>query len=100
MASYQFSEDAIRDINEICDYIAQNNPSSASNLFDAIRQKCKLVANFPNMGKRYDKIRPNLKGFLVRDYIIFYYAHDEGIVIVRIVSGYRDLDALWGESNS
>lgn len=98
MANYQFSEDAIGDINKICDYIAQNNPSSASNLFDAIRQKCKLVANFPNMGKRYDKIRPNLRGFLVADYIIFYYPHDEGIVIVRIVSGYRDLDALFGEN--
>ena len=53
MANYQFSEDAIRDINKICDYIAKNNPHSASNLFDEIRQKCRLVANFPNMGKSY-----------------------------------------------
>ncbi|NES86968.1 MAG: type II toxin-antitoxin system RelE/ParE family toxin [Moorea sp. SIO2B7] len=65
MASYKFSEDTIKDINEICDYIAQNNPHSASNLFDAIRQKCKLVANFPNMGKRYEQVRPNLRGFLL-----------------------------------
>ncbi|MBP0032651.1 MAG: type II toxin-antitoxin system RelE/ParE family toxin [Roseofilum sp. Belize BBD 4] len=98
MATYQFSEDAIRDLNEICDYIAQHNPSYTSNLFDAIRQKCTLVAGFPNMGKRYDKIRPNLRGFLVADYIILYYPHDEGIFIVRIVSGYRDLDALLGEN--
>ncbi len=26
---------------------------------------------------------------------IFYYPHDQGIVIVRIVSGYRDLDTLF-----
>jgi len=38
MGNYQFSEDAIRDINEICDYIAKNNPRSASYLFDAIRK--------------------------------------------------------------
>ena len=94
MANYQFSEDAIRDINEICDYIAQNNPRSASNLFDAIRQKCKLIANFPNMGKRYEQVRANLRGFLVGDYIVFYYAHDEGIFIV---SGYRNLDTLFSE---
>ena len=25
MANYQFSEDAIKDLDEICDYIAQNN---------------------------------------------------------------------------
>lgn len=56
MASYQFSQDAINDLNEICNYISQKNPISASNFFDAIRKKCKLVANFPNMGKSYDQI--------------------------------------------
>ena len=98
MASYQFSEDAINDLNEICDRIAQNNPRSASNLFDAIRQKCKLVANFPNLGKRYEQVRPNLRGFLVGNYIIFYYSRDEdGIFILRIVSGYRNLDTLFSD---
>lgn len=37
MAKYQFSEDAIKDINEICDYLAKNNPRSASNLFYLMR---------------------------------------------------------------
>ncbi len=37
MAKSQFSEDAIKDINAICDYLAKNNPRSASNLFDSIR---------------------------------------------------------------
>ncbi len=100
MANYQFSEDAIKDINEICDYIAQSNPSFANNLFDAIRQKCKLVANFPHMGKSYAQIRPNLTGFSLRDYLIFYYPHDEGIVIVRIISGYRDLKILFDENSN
>ncbi|NEO56465.1 MAG: type II toxin-antitoxin system RelE/ParE family toxin [Okeania sp. SIO3B5] len=100
MAKYQFSEDAIKDINEICDYLAKNNPRSASNLFDAIRQKCKLFANFPKMGKSYSQIRPSLRGFLVKDYIIFYYPHDEGIVILRIVSGYRNLDTLFNEDSN
>ncbi|MBF2057367.1 MAG: type II toxin-antitoxin system RelE/ParE family toxin [Cyanobacterium sp. T60_A2020_053] len=100
MANYQFSEDAVKDINEICDYIAKENPTSASNLFDAVRQKCKLVANFPKMGKSYEQIRPNLKGFFVGDYIIFYYAYDDGIFILRIISGYRNLDILFNENNN
>lgn len=95
MASYQFSQDAINDLNKICDYIAKKNPSSAGNLFNAIRQKCKLVANFPNIGKSYEEIRPNLRGFLVSDYIIFYNVHDGGIFVLRIVSGYRNLEKLF-----
>jgi toxin ParE1/3/4 len=51
MSSYSFSDTAIRDLDEICNYIAVENSKAASQLFDKIRQKCKLVASFPNMGK-------------------------------------------------
>ncbi|WP_373480131.1 type II toxin-antitoxin system RelE/ParE family toxin [Geminocystis sp.] len=71
IGSYNFSEEAIKDLKEICDYVAKINPQSASNLFDSIRNKCKLVANFLNLGKNYHKLKPSLKGFFVDDYIIF-----------------------------
>jgi plasmid stabilization system protein ParE len=44
MNSYSFSDTAIRDLDEICNYIAVENSKAASQLFDLIRQKCKLVA--------------------------------------------------------
>ncbi len=56
MISYSFSEVAVRDLDEICDRIAQVNAKAASELFEAIRQKCRLVAGFPNMGKSYNKL--------------------------------------------
>ncbi len=99
MNLYSFSEEAVKDLEEICDYIAQQNPQAASNLFDAIRKKCKLVAQFPNMGKNYSKLAANLRGFIVDDYIIFYYPQKDGIIIVRVVYGYRDLESLFLEPN-
>jgi CRISPR-associated protein Cas5t len=59
--------------------------------------QCKLVANFPNMGKSYDKLMSNLRGFIVNDYIVFYYPSDEGIYVLRVVSGYRDLESLFSD---
>jgi len=44
MSSYSFSDEAVRDLDEICEYIARNNPQAASRLFDRIRQKCKVLA--------------------------------------------------------
>jgi plasmid stabilization system protein ParE len=41
-------------------------------LFDAIRKKCKLVANFPYMGKNHGKLAVDLRGFVVEDYVVFY----------------------------
>lgn len=95
MSNYSFSDAAIQDLNEICEYIAYSNPKAASKLFDEIRQKCKLVASFPNMGKSYGRLIPNLRGFVVDDYIIFYYPNEDGIIVTRVASGYRDLESLF-----
>lgn len=46
------------------------------------------------MGKNYGRLASNLKGFVVDDYIVFYYPRDDGIDVARVVSGYRDLDSL------
>ncbi|NEU80113.1 type II toxin-antitoxin system RelE/ParE family toxin [Nostoc sp. UIC 10630] len=95
MSNYSFSDAAIRDLDEICEYIARSSPKAASKLFDDIRSKCKLVASFPNMGKSYGRLAPNLRGFVVDDYIIFYYPREDGISITRVASGYQDLEALF-----
>lgn len=95
MSNYSFSEEAVRDLDEICNNLARINVKAASQLFETIRQKCRLVAGFPNMGKSYNSLKPGLRGFIVKDYIIFYYPRPDGIDVVRIASGYRDLDILF-----
>ncbi|HEY9865094.1 MAG TPA: type II toxin-antitoxin system RelE/ParE family toxin [Candidatus Obscuribacterales bacterium] len=97
MGNYFFSELAVKDINEICEFIGKTNVKAASKLFDAIRQKCKLVSDFPNMGKDYSLIGSDLRGFIIDDYIVFYYPRKDGIDVVRIVYGKRDLKALFEE---
>ena len=97
MGKYSFSDEAIQDLEEICEYLGNSNPKAASQLFDKIRSKCKLVASFPSMGKSYGRLAKNLRGFIIDDYIIFYYPQEEeiGINITRIASGYRDLESLF-----
>ncbi|HLO85455.1 MAG TPA: type II toxin-antitoxin system RelE/ParE family toxin [Nostocaceae cyanobacterium] len=97
MNTYSFSDAAVQDLDEICEYVARNNPQAARNLFDLIRQKCKLVSTFPNMGKSYDYLSPGLRGFTVEDYIIFYYPRPDGIDVAHIFNGYRDLESLFSE---
>jgi toxin ParE1/3/4 len=97
MGSYVFSKRAVEDLNDICEFLGKSNVKAASNLFDAVRKKCKLVAEFPNMGKDYNWILTDLRGFIIDDYIIFYYPRQDGIDIVRIAYGRRDLKALFEE---
>jgi len=97
MSNYSFSDQAIQDLDEICEYIARSNAKAASKLFDDIRKKCKLVASFPNIGKSYEKLAPNLRGFIVDDYVVFYYPKEDGIDITRVISGCRDLESLFSD---
>jgi toxin ParE1/3/4 len=92
---YGFSEDAMADLDEICDYLGSRSVNAASKLFDRIRQKAKLVASFPNTGKSYEDLIPGLRGFIVDDYIMFYVCDGDGIEILRVISGYRDLRSVF-----
>ena len=95
MASYSFSEMALKDIREICEYVAQDDARAASRLFDRIRAKCKLVADFPRMGKSYDRLTPNLRACIVDGYLIFYFPSEDGINVCRVMNGYRDLSSIF-----
>lgn len=51
------------------------------------------------MGRSYSEIEPSLRGIPLYDYIILYRAFEDGVEIVRVVSGYRDLGSLFAESD-
>lgn len=95
MGAYSFTDLAIQDLESICDAIAVNNPDAASDLFDYIRDQCLRVAKFPLSGKKYDRLKPSLRGFIVKSYIVFYSIEGENITVIRVVSGYRNLDSIF-----
>jgi toxin ParE1/3/4 len=82
MNTFSFSEKAIQDINSICEFYDKTNVNFASKLFDKIRKKCKVYADFPNMGKMDSIFSQNLtreqylffsqlRSFRVDNYLIF-----------------------------
>jgi toxin ParE1/3/4 len=93
--SYGFSEDAIVDLDEICDYLGNYSVKAAGKLFDRIRQRAKVIASFPDTGKSYEDLIPGLRGFIVDNYIVFYVRKGDGIEILRVISGYRDLRSVF-----
>lgn len=65
-----------------------------------ITQKLDNLAQFPSMGRRRDELLTALRSFPIDDYLIFYRPIAEGIEVVRVVSGYRDLEALFLDDDS
>lgn len=99
MSSYFLSPQAAKDLTEINNYLFADNQDAADAFIDTIAQKFELLAKFPKMGRMRNELASSLRSFPFQVYLIFYREVEEGIEIVRIASGYRDLEALFSEQN-
>jgi len=79
--------------------MASNNPDAAFRFVKEIERKCETLGDFPMMGRSYSEIFPRLRGFPLDKYIILYRPIDNGIEVVRVVSGYRNLETLFLEGD-
>ncbi len=95
MSNYIISPSASRDLNEIADYFLPRNLEAGEKLFREFNKKCQNLANFPSMGRSYDHIKPSLRGLPLDGYVILYQVLDNGVEILRVVSGNRDLESLF-----
>jgi toxin ParE1/3/4 len=95
LAKVEISAQAERDLLDLWLYVAEDNSRAADRLLDHINTTVQMVARYPQMGKRRDALRTGLRSFAVGDYVMFYLPRDSGIVLVRVLSGYRDLDSLF-----
>ncbi|MEH2274631.1 MAG: type II toxin-antitoxin system RelE/ParE family toxin [Nostoc sp.] len=95
MSRYVLTIPAKQDLKEINHYIIRYNPGTARTFNEKIKQQCKLLADFPNMGQSCDNFASGLRSFPIEDYLIFYRPIDDGVEVVRVVSGYRDLETVF-----
>ncbi|MFZ0929867.1 MAG: type II toxin-antitoxin system RelE/ParE family toxin [Syntrophobacteraceae bacterium] len=83
------------DLVEIWDYIADDSEARADAFVDMIDQKLLALASNPGMGRSRNELAERLRSFAVGRYVIFYRPIPEGVEIVRVLHGSRDIDALF-----
>lgn len=85
------------DLQEIWLFIARDNPAAADELIRAIEQKLRTLASSPLMSRSAASLARDLRVAPQGDYLIFYKPIDNGIVLVRVLHGARDLTAGYFE---
>jgi len=90
MSHLHFSPLARRDLYTLFDYIVKDNPVAAKGLLGELKETCRRIARFPEIGVQREDLAPDLRGFPVRNYIIFYRHRQEGVEIVRVLHSARD----------
>lgn len=88
-----WTEPAVADLEDICFYIAQNDPEAALLVARGIVAHTDLLATFPFIGPAYPRgSRGALRLIVYRSYRILYDVDEsrEGVKIVHIWHGARD----------
>jgi toxin ParE1/3/4 len=91
------------DLWDIWCFIAQDNPDAATRVIEAAYETFKTLAANPGLGTRRRFRNPKLRdvrswritGF--DNYLIFYRPVPEGLQMLHVYHGARDIDALFGE---
>jgi toxin ParE1/3/4 len=95
MNRYRLTPAAEKDLDQITDFIATDNPAAAHRLVDRIEAKCQGLAEMPGTGRGRDELAPNLRSSHVGTYVIFYRPEAGGIEVIRVIHGQRDIPKLF-----
>lgn len=95
---FRLTPPAIEDLKSIADYLAEvSNLDQADRFLKKVDQKLTLITQFPNLGKPRSEVLPGLRSFPLDNYLLLYTVSDQCVEILRVVSGYRDLQALFND---
>jgi toxin ParE1/3/4 len=87
------------DLDDIWYYVATRSGSLdiADRLIDSLTDRFFLLASRPNIGRARDEdLRPGLRSFPVGEYVIIYRIQDDDVLILRVLRGGRNMEALFG----
>jgi toxin ParE1/3/4 len=79
------------DLDAITDYYAEHNPDAGLRLLDEITTRCRQLANQPRQGRARDDLGAGIRSVVVKRYIIFFRASTDGIDVLRVLHGSRDI---------
>jgi toxin ParE1/3/4 len=90
-----FAPLAEADLDQILEFIARDKPLAAVTFVEKLREKCFLLAANPELGELRPDLAVNLRAFSVGNYVIFYRSMQNEVEIIRVVSGFQNLEILF-----
>ena len=95
MKLIRLSRQAERDLVTIGSWLADRNPRAAKELIETLQKRVAALGENPMVGRLREDVAVGMRGQVVAPYLILYRIEGDGIFIVRIVDGRRDLNELF-----
>jgi toxin ParE1/3/4 len=95
MREIRLAKSAQLDLLDIWLDAAAQGTEIADRRIDEITSVYENLAAFPEMGRSRDELFPGYRSFPRGQYLIFYRLISEGVEIIRVIHGARNLDELF-----
>ena len=87
MLRIRYSAASKDDLKEIARFIAREKPIAARQWVAKIREKCRLAANYPDIGDDRRDLGEGIRSTYAGSYIIYFRKKNGTLEIVRVVRG-------------
>jgi len=88
---------AERDLVEIWREIGKHDEQAADRVLELIKRRCEVLLQFRYGGEACPAFGHDMRWFPAGNYVIFYRPDQDGIQVVRVVDGRRNLEAAFFE---
>ncbi len=95
MRQPEFTDEAAKDLNHIHDYIGRDSPAAAGHFIQMIEERCDTLAENPSLGRSRPELGRNIRSFPAGNYVVFYRPTEEGVDVVRVIHGARDITTMF-----
>jgi toxin ParE1/3/4 len=85
------SPQAREDILDIWRFIAEDSEGAATALVRRFDSMIHMLADNPKAGRERPELARGIRSFAVGNYVIFYFPTPDGIDVVRVLHGARDI---------
>lgn len=82
---------------EIWLHVARDSPEAADRLLERVDEKCRLYATQPEMGSPRPDLGPQVRCFPVGNHVVVYRPIPDGIVVLLVIHGARDIPSAFRE---
>ena len=83
------------DLIDIWGYVAENNVPKADELLGDLESGFRSISQSPGIGRHRPELAEGLHSFPLKYYVVFYRLINQGIEIVRVLHGARDIETIF-----
>ncbi len=94
MTEVHISDAARIDLDDVWSYIAADNPDAADSFLRRILARCQSYSHQPRLGESRSELGREVRCFSVERYVLYYKPIVDGIELIRVLHGSRDIQQL------